>query len=78
MPITARAIKKLQHDRIREIENAAVRQKLAHAVRQVRKSPTPKKLQLAYQLLDKAAKHAVIHTNKAARLKSRLARLLKK
>ncbi len=78
MPITKRAIKKLSHDRTRSKENEATRLKVHTAVKTARKTKTPKTVALAYRTLDKAAKHGVLHANKAARLKSRLAKLLKK
>jgi ribosomal protein S20 len=47
-------------------------------VKSMRKHPTQKSLTLAFTALDKAAKTHVIHKNKAARLKARLAKLLAK
>lgn len=78
MPITKQAIKKLRRDRSRQADNARVREGLRDAVKTVRRKPTAKALRLAFQHLDKAAKTHLIHKNKAARLKSRLSRLLKK
>ena len=78
MPIIARAIKKLRHDHRRAIENAKTRDTLRMLVKKARKSPTTKTLSAAFSALDKAAKHNVVHPNKASRLKSRLSRLLKK
>lgn len=78
MPLTKRAIKKLRHDRKREIVNDQTRSKLHQIIRKVRKAPSVKSLTSAYQALDKAAKTHVIHSNRASRLKSRLAKLLKK
>ncbi|MBI3385551.1 30S ribosomal protein S20 [Candidatus Gottesmanbacteria bacterium] len=78
MPIIKRAIKKLHHDRVRSKENELVRMKVHTVVKAARKTKTPKTIALAYQTLDKAVKHGVVHPNKAARLKSRLAKLLKK
>lgn len=78
MPITHRAIKKLHHDRIRNKQNENAEKKLKAFVKEVRTTPTAKKLMRAYEALDRAAKHGVVHRNKAARLKSRLSKLLKK
>lgn len=78
MPITKQAIKKLNRDNFRKVENASVRMKLRDAIKSVRQKPTVKTLSLAFQRLDKAAKNHVIHKNKASRLKSRLAKLLGK
>lgn len=78
MPITARATKKLSHDRKHSRQNEVIKKTLVSAVKQARKTPTVKKLSLAFQKLDKAVKSGVIHSNKASRLKSRLSKLLKK
>ena len=78
MPIIKRAIKKLRHDRKRERTNAKVRWNVRSVVKTMRKNPSKKALTLAFKTLDKAAKTNVIHRNKAARLKSRLTRLLQK
>lgn len=76
MPITKQAIKKLRHDRKRTSANASVRKNVKKLVHAMRKKSTAKALTSAYKALDKAAKHHVIHANRAARLKSRLAKLL--
>lgn len=78
MPIIARAIKKLRHDHRRALDNAKTRDTLRVLVKKARKSPTTKTISAAFRALDKAAKHNVVHSNKASRLKSRLARLLRK
>ncbi len=71
-------MKKMHRDRLVEKRNDAVRRKLKKLVKGMRTSPSKKELRAAYHILDTAAKVHVIHANKAARLKSRLARLLKK
>lgn len=76
MPITKQAAKKLRRDRTIGIRNSRVRRDVREAVKAVRKHPTVKTLSMASKLLDKAAKTNVVHKNKAARLKSRLANLL--
>lgn len=77
MPITKQAAKKLRRDRKTGIRNSRVRRLLRESVKSVRKHPTVKALSLATKLLDKAAKTHIVHKNKAARLKSRLSRLLR-
>jgi small subunit ribosomal protein S20 len=77
MPIIKRAIKKLRHDRKRAIVTAKKRENVRSLVKAMRKSPSKKALAGVYQALDKAAKNHLIHANKAARLKSRLAKLTK-
>lgn len=78
MPITKQAEKKLRHDRKTMKQNASVRIKLRTLIKTTRKTPTAKTLSSVFGALDKAAKRNIIHKNKAARLKSRLAQLLKK
>ena len=71
------AIKKLKQDKKRTKVNKVYRENLRQAVKQARKEKTAKAVRLAYSALDKAAKQKVIHKNKAARLKSRLMKLIK-
>lgn len=78
MPITKRAIKKLRHDRKRSVQSDKVRESLRKLVKTARVSPDKKSLTTAFRALDKAANKHLIHKNKAARLKSRLSKLLKK
>jgi small subunit ribosomal protein S20 len=76
MPITKQAEKKLRHDRKRTVQTERVHTALQKLVKSMRKKPTQKSLTQVFAALDKAAKTHVIHKNKAARLKSRLAKLL--
>ncbi len=78
MPIIKQAEKKLRRDKKKTKTNAIQMERLKTAVKLTRKNPTPKNLTLAYKLLDKAVKVHLIHRNKSARLKSRLAKKLKK
>ena len=78
MPITAQAEKKLRHDKKRTLQTSTIRKALRDVVKIARKSPSKKSLTAAFSALDKAAKKNTIHKNKAARLKSRLSKLLKK
>lgn len=78
MPIIAQAQKKLRHDRKRTKQTMSIRKAVHDVVKSTRKSPSKKSLSAAFRALDKAAKRNVIHKNKAARLKSRLSKLLKK
>lgn len=78
MPITKQAEKKLRHDKKRAMKTAKQRSDLREVIKQLRKKPTKKGLDGAFKVLDKAAKLNVIHANKAARLKSRLSKLIKK
>jgi len=76
MPILKSAIKKLKQDKKRTRVNKVYRENLRLAVKQARKEKSAKAVKLAYSALDKAAQQKVIHKNKAARLKSRLMKLL--
>ncbi len=74
MPITKGAKKKLRQDEFRKQKNRATLTAMKTAVKIARTSPTPKHLEIAYSSLDTAAKKKAIHKNRAARLKSRLAK----
>ncbi len=78
MPITKQAEKKLRHDKHITRVNAVMRKKVRMKVKIFRSKPDKKILPETYSILDKAAKTNTIHKNKAARLKSRLAKLLQK
>ena len=75
MPVTKQARKKLRKDIRREKKNSELKNRFKKTLKNSRKSPTEKKLSVAAKIIDKAAKKNVIHKNKAARLKSRLAHL---
>lgn len=78
MPVIAQAAKKLRRDRKRTKKNAGVRTRVQKMIKLARKHPTAKSVTAAFKELDKAAKLRIVHPNKAARTKSRLAKLLKK
>lgn len=77
MPIIASAKKKMRQDKKRETRNIKTIKTFKDALKKMRASQTPAMLQKAYAALDTAAKKHSIHPNKAARLKSRLARRVK-
>lgn len=77
MPITNQAIKKLRHDRSVTVRNEKSRNVLDMLVKKARKAPSAKALSNAFQALDKAVKHHLIHKNAASRTKSRLSKLVK-
>lgn len=77
MPITISAKKALRQDRRRTIINQRIKRKIKAVLKKARQKPTQKSLIQASQVLDRAVKKKVIHKNKAARLKSRLAKRLK-
>lgn len=77
MPITKGAIRKQRADRFKAKSNNKTKITYREAVSGMRRKPTPAQLQEVYSTLDRASKKKTIHKNKAARLKSRLAKLLK-
>ncbi|MDP3741110.1 MAG: 30S ribosomal protein S20 [bacterium] len=85
MPNTKSAIKAHRSSVRKRAYNLLTISKYKDAVKAVRKALLEKKkeesiklLPAAFKQLDKAAKKRVIHRNKAARLKSRLAKALAK
>ncbi len=78
MPITAGAIRKLRSDKRRDAVNLKIKRALREAVLVMRRKPTEKSLRAVFTAADRAVKKRVIHDNKAARLKSRLAALVNK
>jgi small subunit ribosomal protein S20 len=78
MPVTKSAKKALRVGRRKSAVNAKIRNSYKEALKMTRKHPTEENLKKTFSILDKAAKSNVIHPNKAARLKSRLAKLFSK
>lgn len=74
MPITKSAKKKLRKDKKRTANNLVLKKEYKKVVKKTRKDPSKKNLSKTSKVLDKAAKKGIIHKNKAARLKSRLAK----
>jgi len=78
MPITKSAKKKLRQDKKRTQQNLLVKKIVRTAILTFKRKPTPAALAKVTSALDMAAKKKVIHANKAARLKSRLSKLIGK
>ncbi|MGH7245856.1 MAG: 30S ribosomal protein S20 [Candidatus Levyibacteriota bacterium] len=76
MPVIKSAKKKLRQDKKREKQNNDLRELLRIVMKAARKNPSDKTLQKAYSVADKATKKHLLHKNKAARMKSSLAKLL--
>jgi small subunit ribosomal protein S20 len=76
MPVTKSAKKALRRDQRRKEANFKIRAKIRKILNLVKKEPSLSSLAKAASVLDQAAKKGVIHKNKAARLKSRIARLV--
>lgn len=75
MPVTKSAKRALRKSLRKKARNLKTREGYKKVVKNVRK--TGKGLSSAFSALDRAAKRGVIHKRKAARLKSRLAKLVK-
>ena len=82
MPIIKSAQKKLRQDIRNREQNRIFREKYKHALVVLRRKAekklklTEKDLAGAFTLIDKTAKRGIIHPNKAARLKSRVSKLV--
>lgn len=76
MPVTKSAKKALRVSRRKEAVNQKIKRQWKAAVKTVRTNPTGQNLKKVFSELDIAAKKGIIHTNKAARLKSRLTKLV--
>ncbi len=76
MPLIKSALKKMRKDKVRTARNSRRENAVKRAVKTTKKEANPKNLTAAFSQLDKAVKVNLIHKNKAARLKSRLSKLL--
>ena len=77
MPITQSAKKALRQNIRRRARNLAQIKVLKETIKRFKKAPAAELLSQVYKKLDKAAKTNILKKNKAARLKSRLSKLLK-
>jgi small subunit ribosomal protein S20 len=78
MPILKSAEKKLRQSRKKTVENKRVRDWYKSLISEFKKKPSQKAFPNVISAIAKSAKKKVIHQNKASRLTSRLAKLLKK
>lgn len=78
MPVTKTAKRALRGSANKTIINKLITSKLEAAIRNAKKSKTQATVQKAVSLADRASKNNVIHKNKAARIKSQLAKLMPK
>ncbi len=76
MPVIKSAKKKLRKDRKREIVNKNLKNLLKKNIKLAEKNPSEASIRKAIKIIDKTAKKNIIHKNKAARIKSKLAKLL--
>ena len=77
MPITSSAKKALKQEKRRAKENQRLRDAYKKAIRYFKENASAKSLATAYTRIDRATKNHLIHANKASRLKSQLAKILK-
>jgi small subunit ribosomal protein S20 len=78
VPILHSAIKKMKQDKVREKRNKIQEGKMKAALKKILKTKSQEDYNKTVSLIDRLAKKRVIHKNKAARLKSRLAKQFKK
>ncbi|MDP1710292.1 MAG: 30S ribosomal protein S20 [bacterium] len=76
MPVTKTAKRALRGSRNKESINKVIISGLEVAMRRAKKSKSEKDVSKVTSLVDRAAKKKVIHKNKAARMKSQIAKLL--
>lgn len=76
MPIIKSAKKKMRRDKKVTVLNKTKKDNLKALVKSMRQKPNQQTLQQVFSALDKSAKIHLIHSNKSARLKSRLSKLL--
>lgn len=76
MPVIKSAKKKLRKDKKITSENKVLKTLFKDTVSKAVKKPTETSINKAVKIIDKAAKKNIIHKNKAARIKSKLSKLL--
>lgn len=77
MPVIKSARKKLRVDKKRESQNKKMRSLIDLTIKRAERKPTPGSVGEAFRVIDKSVKKDIMHKNKAARLKSRLSKLIK-
>lgn len=76
MPILQNAKKKLRQDKKRTIHNRKIKDTLKELIKSARTKKTPEAVSKAFSVIDKAAKHHIIHNNKAGRTKASLSKII--
>lgn len=74
MPLLKHAKKKLRQDKKRTVQNKKLKEVFKKLVKAARVENTPESLSAAFSSVDKAVKANLMHKNKAARIKSSLAK----
>lgn len=78
MPAIKSAKKKLRVDKKRTSANKKMEASINVSIKKAKRKPTPKSIQEAFSRIDKGVKKNIVHKNKAARIKSRLSKLISK
>lgn len=76
MPILKNAIKALKSQKKKNLFNNLVRAKMRGELKKFVTKPIGDDLSKVYSIIDKAAKKNIIHKNKAARIKSKMQKLV--
>jgi len=76
MPILKHAKKKLRQDKVRTVRNKKLKDMFKKLVKAAKVEKTPDALSKAFSSVDKATKNHLMHPNKAARMKSSLAKFV--
>jgi small subunit ribosomal protein S20 len=76
MPLLKNAKKKLRQDKVRAAQNRKKKAAFKEHLKAAKTKKTKAAVSQAYSSIDKAAKQNIIHKNKAARLKSSLAKAI--
>lgn len=77
MPIIASAKKKIRSDKRKQARNLKLKISIKRIIKKARRTPETSQLSAVQKALDKAVTSHLIHKNKAARIKSRLAKKIK-
>jgi len=78
MPVIKSAKKKLKVDRKRESANKKVEAFINLTIKKAQRKPTLESIRQAFKVIDKGVKRNIFHKNKAARIKSKLSKLILK
>lgn len=76
MPVTRTANRALRRSKRKQIVNLQRKNSMHSALKKFRLKPTTATLEFASSLIDRGAKWGLLHANKAAHLKSQLAKKL--
>lgn len=76
MPVIKSAKKKLRQDKKRSVRNRKIENLLSKLIKKAKKNSSEKTVKEAIKIADKAVKKHIIHSNKAARIKSTMSKLL--